>query len=205
MDGQRRNTIYPGLKVSIVLKEDQPTGQLTHGIVKDILTSAPHHPRGIKVRLTDGQIGRVQLIEVETVPGTEPNLADLSEPAEDLVVLLVQNQRGELLVHSPEDEEDGLELGYHSPLRRGSSPENAAARLLFNETGLIAETHLLYEEQVEGVIVHVFHCFVSLRGGSEWRTAEGLTELAATGKLSPLAADMLRRLIEDYELVIEDA
>ena len=52
--------IKPGLRVRIVLKQDQPTGKLTEGIVKDILTSSPTHPHGIKVRLMDGQVGRVK-------------------------------------------------------------------------------------------------------------------------------------------------
>lgn len=59
MDGQHRKDIYPGLEVAIILKKDQRTGMLTEGIVKDILTSAPYHSRGIKVRLEDGQVGRV--------------------------------------------------------------------------------------------------------------------------------------------------
>jgi uncharacterized repeat protein (TIGR03833 family) len=57
-----RSQLRPGLKVRIVLKQDQPTGQLTEGIIKDILTSSPAHPHGIKVRLLDGQIGRVKEI-----------------------------------------------------------------------------------------------------------------------------------------------
>ena len=57
-----RTQIHPGLQVRIVLKQDQPTGKLTEGIVKDILTSSSVHPHGIKVRLTDGKVGRVQLI-----------------------------------------------------------------------------------------------------------------------------------------------
>jgi uncharacterized repeat protein (TIGR03833 family) len=61
-EGQDRSEIKPGLLVDIVLKTDQPTGKLTRGIVQDILTSASFHPRGIKVRLTDGQVGRVQQI-----------------------------------------------------------------------------------------------------------------------------------------------
>ncbi|QSO46521.1 YwbE family protein [Alicyclobacillus mengziensis] len=60
--GQNRSNIHPGLEVDIVLKKDQPTGKLTRGIVKDILTNSATHPRGIKVRLQDGQIGRVQRI-----------------------------------------------------------------------------------------------------------------------------------------------
>jgi uncharacterized repeat protein (TIGR03833 family) len=60
--GENRADIKPGTPVYIVLKADQPTGKLTRGIVKDILTSAEFHPRGIKVRLEDGQVGRVQEI-----------------------------------------------------------------------------------------------------------------------------------------------
>jgi uncharacterized repeat protein (TIGR03833 family) len=62
MDGTIRSDVKKGLHVMIVLKKDQRTGTLTEGIVKDILTSAPKHHRGIKVRLEDGQIGRVQKI-----------------------------------------------------------------------------------------------------------------------------------------------
>lgn len=59
MNGQNRKDIYPGLEVNIILKKDQRTGIKTRGIVKDILTNSSNHPHGIKVRLTDGQIGRV--------------------------------------------------------------------------------------------------------------------------------------------------
>ncbi|EEK76789.1 hypothetical protein COE58_22500 [Bacillus cereus] len=62
MNGQKRSNIAPGLEVDIVLKQDQRTGKLTRGIVKDILTNSPSHPHGIKVRLQDGQVGRVQNI-----------------------------------------------------------------------------------------------------------------------------------------------
>ncbi len=61
-DGQRRADIRPGLFVSIVQKKDQPTGALTEGLVGEILTSASYHPRGIKVRLETGEVGRVQYI-----------------------------------------------------------------------------------------------------------------------------------------------
>ena len=59
MNGQYRKDIFPGLEVAIILKKDQRSGKLTYGVVKDILTSAAYHSRGIKVRLADGQIGRV--------------------------------------------------------------------------------------------------------------------------------------------------
>jgi uncharacterized repeat protein (TIGR03833 family) len=60
MDGTERKNIKIGGEVDIVLKADQPTGKLTHGKVADILTSDSQHHRGIKVRLEDGQVGRVQ-------------------------------------------------------------------------------------------------------------------------------------------------
>ncbi len=60
--GQTRSNIKPGITVLIVLKQDQRTGKLTKGVVKDILTKSPNHPHGIKVRLTDGQVGRVKEI-----------------------------------------------------------------------------------------------------------------------------------------------
>jgi len=62
MDGKQRANIKPGLRVKIVLKQDQPTGKLTEGIVKDILTSSSAHPHGIKVRLMSGAVGRVKEI-----------------------------------------------------------------------------------------------------------------------------------------------
>ena len=62
MNGQTRSTIKPGVTVLIVLKQDQRTGKLTKGIVKDILTKSPNHPHGIKVRLMGGQVGRAKEI-----------------------------------------------------------------------------------------------------------------------------------------------
>jgi uncharacterized repeat protein (TIGR03833 family) len=62
MDGKQRKNIHAGLKVAIILKQDQRTGKLTEGIVKDLLTNSPNHPHGIKVRLADGQVGRVQKV-----------------------------------------------------------------------------------------------------------------------------------------------
>lgn len=62
MDSQYRKNIHPGTRVNIVLKADQRSGQLTQGKVEAILTRSPHHPHGIKVRLTNGQVGRVKAI-----------------------------------------------------------------------------------------------------------------------------------------------
>ena len=62
MNGRSRQNIKPGMQVLIVLKKDQRSGQLTKGVVKDILTKSPKHPHGIKVRLESGEIGRVKEI-----------------------------------------------------------------------------------------------------------------------------------------------
>jgi len=59
MNGQNRKDVKPGTEVYIILKKDQRSGEKTKGIVKDLLTNSSFHPHGIKVRLTDGQIGRV--------------------------------------------------------------------------------------------------------------------------------------------------
>jgi uncharacterized repeat protein (TIGR03833 family) len=65
MNGNTRSQIKPGLRVRIVLKQDQATGKLTEGIVRDILTNSPSHPHGIKVRLVSGQVGRVKEIMIK--------------------------------------------------------------------------------------------------------------------------------------------
>ena len=60
MNGTERKNIRPGQRVLIILKQDQRTGKTTEGVVKDFLTKAPFHSRGIKVRLTGGEVGRVK-------------------------------------------------------------------------------------------------------------------------------------------------
>ncbi|MDL2238378.1 YwbE family protein [Christensenellaceae bacterium OttesenSCG-928-K19] len=62
MQGTQRKNIKPGIMVQVVKKEDQRTGKLTDGCVKDILTNSASHPHGIKVRLEDGTVGRVKNI-----------------------------------------------------------------------------------------------------------------------------------------------
>ena len=59
MQGQNRKDIYPGLEVGVILKKDQRSGNVTYGVVECLLTSSAFHSRGIKVRLDDGQVGRV--------------------------------------------------------------------------------------------------------------------------------------------------
>jgi len=62
MNGKNRKDIKPGLRVNITQKQDQRSGRLTGGGVKDVLTKSPYHPHGIKVRLETGEVGRVQEI-----------------------------------------------------------------------------------------------------------------------------------------------
>jgi uncharacterized repeat protein (TIGR03833 family) len=62
MDGTRRADIAPGSRVQVVQKQDQRSGKLTEGTVSEILTRSPTHPHGIKVRLTDGTVGRVKVV-----------------------------------------------------------------------------------------------------------------------------------------------
>ena len=68
MEGRNRGDVAPGADVSVVLKEDQRTWKLTRGIVQDLLTKSVFHPRGIKVRLQGGKIGRVQVIHTPGRP-----------------------------------------------------------------------------------------------------------------------------------------
>jgi uncharacterized repeat protein (TIGR03833 family) len=65
MDGCKRSNIKPGIEVLIVQKQHQQTGELTEGIVKNILTNSANHPHGIKVRLETGEVGRVKEIIAE--------------------------------------------------------------------------------------------------------------------------------------------
>ena len=64
MNGTRRAEIKPGVRVAIVQKQDQRTGRLTEGVVRDILTKSATHPHGIKVRLETGEVGRVKQVSV---------------------------------------------------------------------------------------------------------------------------------------------
>ncbi|MCH4826079.1 MAG: YwbE family protein [Planococcus sp. (in: firmicutes)] len=59
MDGKKRSDVKPGIEVNVILKQDQRSGKKTKGVVKDLLTNSATHPHGIKVRLEDGQVGRV--------------------------------------------------------------------------------------------------------------------------------------------------
>ncbi len=69
MGGMKRKDVRPGRTVDIVLKQDQRTGRLTRGVVKDILTKSSYHPHGIKVRLETGEVGRVKEVVGEESSG----------------------------------------------------------------------------------------------------------------------------------------
>jgi uncharacterized repeat protein (TIGR03833 family) len=63
MKGQNRSDVKVGAEVGVILKEDQRSGNITDGVVQDILTKSLYHPRGIKVRLTSGEVGRVKIVK----------------------------------------------------------------------------------------------------------------------------------------------
>jgi len=69
VSGREKKDIRPGLRVDIVLKQNQLTGRLTRGIVKDVLTKSSYHPHGIKVRLETGEVGRVKEVVGEDQSG----------------------------------------------------------------------------------------------------------------------------------------
>jgi len=69
MSGRNRSDIQAGVRVQVVQKQDQHSGKLTEGVVKDLLTKSSTHPHGIKVRLTSGIVGRVkEILPGESVP-----------------------------------------------------------------------------------------------------------------------------------------
>jgi uncharacterized repeat protein (TIGR03833 family) len=79
VSGQYRKNIRPGARVEIVLKKDQRSGRRTVGVVKDILTSSAYHSRGIKVRLENGQIGRVQAVLADKEESGNPSMGQGEE------------------------------------------------------------------------------------------------------------------------------
>lgn len=187
------------------MKDDQPTGRLTRGVVQDILTKSAYHPRGIKVRLTDGCVGRVQaigeLIELTT--------DDYEAQPEDLVVLIVQDEDGCFVVDDygvPGEEES--QLGFTAPMKKGANSANASARMLFNETGIIQETRHLFGDRVGDFDVHVYHCFVERRSTGiareRWRTVEEVAAMSQALSLTPFSSLVFERLCDEYELVVEE-
>ena len=87
MTGKNRRDIRPGIEVDIVMKQDQRSGKMTRGIVKDILTRSADHPHGIKVRLTDGQVGRVK--KVRPGPGCAAKIRQCSERDFEMICSII--------------------------------------------------------------------------------------------------------------------
>lgn len=111
---ERRQDIKPGTRVKIVLKKDQPTGILTEGVVQDLLTNKPYHPRGIKVRLTDGQVGRVQhILPKEPVNTVEkPKSIIVVKKAKEEEILDMQNILYMQLKQEEQESQIGLQIEY---------------------------------------------------------------------------------------------
>ena len=87
MAGKNRRDIRPGIEVDIVMKKDQRSGKLTHGIVRDILTRSADHPHGIKVRLTGGQVGRVK--KVWPGPGSAATIRQCSQRDFEMIYSII--------------------------------------------------------------------------------------------------------------------
>lgn len=83
MDPRKRKNLKPGQRVHVTLKKDQGTDTLTEGIIARILTNSAHHPRGIKVKLEDGQVGRVQAILGQPEPEEQEDVWDLIQRARE--------------------------------------------------------------------------------------------------------------------------
>ncbi|KAI1329766.1 hypothetical protein F5Y16DRAFT_397110 [Xylariaceae sp. FL0255] len=118
------NQVIAGARVNIVLKADQPTGKLTQGVVQDVLTAHQNHPRGLKVRLRDGQIGRVQSIisesagnsSADTTSSDSPSTLDAASSSQQIRRPRYRDVRLDELLEAPAEQAD---LGaYIVPSRR---------------------------------------------------------------------------------------
>lgn len=205
MDGTKRANLRRGMRVAIVLKCDQPTGKRTIGIVDAILTPSAEHHRGIKVRLSDGQVGRVQ----EILPPQQAP-AKVQPHAAALVLLLVRSPDGLFYARrfreSPQHEY--LCLGIDCDAGK-KQPELAARELLQHVSDLPPDTACteLFRTTIEaeGTVLHL-SCF-SVTGSAVtdpekgrwhwtgWASREELLVAEQEGRLSPesvLAVEALR-------------
>lgn len=135
-DGRYRSSLRPGMRVAIVLKKDQPTGKRTIGEISALLTPSDFHPRGVKVRLADGQVGRVQ----EIIAGVGPSVASAEVAPEDhidvmstpdLILVLVRSGDGAYYGRKAVREDGTMitVLGLDAPCPRGRTPEEVATVL----------------------------------------------------------------------------
>lgn len=229
MRNQIRKNIRRGLKVSIVLKADQPTGRRTVGIVQDLLTSSPTHPRGIKVRLTDGQVGRVQeILDGEAPPAETPKLAPAKEPimAEpdappegcDLALIILQGPSGSFFVRQANSYENvsagPSSLGLRAVLAVGEEIEGAIKRRIeASVLGSYELAHLFTLERREGrsFELNVWHCFCgavrpleSLRWVSAgWYPADQILKLEEAGRLREESREVFKAFRDSFDVAIE--
>jgi uncharacterized repeat protein (TIGR03833 family) len=202
MDGCNRSSIHPGLRVAIVLKADQQSGRRTVGEVANILSPGSYHPRGIKVRLKDGRVGRVQEILPE-LPKVTP------EQPRELVVLLVQ--RPDTRFYSRklyiDSENEIAALGLDTLVRKKSGLTEALKMLSEKVKNSIDSPELLFRENVEigdqKICLVVYICKgVDIKDDnrsewdwSGWLSMEELEDLSQKGFLSPESGLIVDRII----------
>ena len=132
--GNYRDNIKTGIKVAVVLKENYKTGNLTEGIVKEILTNSSYHPHGIKVKLTDGKVGRVVKILGQVKEGEKNNKSDLgqgSDTTQSSKTSINSTNNSDRQPRQEPPEPDLLE-GKLNPYR---NPAQTTIRIKENETG----------------------------------------------------------------------
>lgn len=191
-DGCTRSAIRIGLRVAIVLKEDQPTGKRTIGEVASILTSDSYHHRGIKVRLRSGQVGRVQEILTDEAPAQTKQPPIVYRFVRELVVLAIERSGGALYTRMLEAEtgESLLALGLDANGPPGGGPEKLLARLLPQVTGAEGAPFHLFSKETdlggERVLLHAFLSSATEVADLErhvwtWTGWKGIDELQTPG------------------------
>ncbi len=195
MDGKTRSSIRPGLRVAVVLKEDQPTGKRTVGEVAQILTSDSSHHRGIKVRLKDGQVGRVQEI-LGSAPASGPK---------SLIVLTITSSSGSLYARKLELP-DGTIFTLGMDSAGGGSPQNQITKLMSFISSGGHPPKLLFSSpmtiETEKLVLHAYTCVgevlrdpqSNLWTWTGWLTSAEVEELGERGELSQESELIFRRL-----------
>ena len=149
MNGQTRSNIYPGLLVDIVLKADQPTGKLTRGVVQQLLTSSSFHPRGVKVKLASGQVGRVQHV---VQAGEESPSVKKSSPISEMILLSPETTFAQLFEMLEALDPTGKKFRFEKKLDEYFTPYIVDEIFDFQHdaTGEAAQTHVLDYFQKKG-------------------------------------------------------
>ncbi len=213
MDGRNRTFIYRGLRVAIVLKEDQPTGKRTLGEVGQVLTPGDFHPHGIKVRLKDGQVGRVQEIlgRAPAAVGAKYEGKDIKREVEGVSLLIVLAVRKADGAHwgrklRLESGEMVLTLGLDVPARAGQelkslggivvcvSGRESAPRLVISQDLVLGERRVAFRGyECHGTAVNDPQ--EKLWTWAGWITEEELRREAGAGALSEESEILFRALL----------